>query len=43
MPTRWDAFYKQVLAQFFAKQQVTVTTEVEVGRLPRKIDISIWN
>lgn len=41
MPTRWDAFYKQVLVEFLAKQQVAVTTEVEVGRLPRKIDISV--
>ena len=41
MPTPWDAVYKQVLQQFFQEQQVTVTTEVEVGRLPRKIDIAL--
>ena len=26
--------------RFFQKQQVTANTEVEVGRLPRKIDIA---
>ncbi len=41
MPTPWDAVYKHVLQRFFQKQQVTVTTEVEIGRLPRKIDIAL--
>ena len=41
MPTPWDAVYKQVLQRFFQKQQVTINTEVEVGRLPRKIDIAL--
>ena len=41
MPTPWDAVYKQVLQRFFQKQQVLVNTEVEVGRLPRKIDIAL--
>ncbi|MFQ6041796.1 MAG: hypothetical protein ACE5PV_13140 [Candidatus Poribacteria bacterium] len=41
MPTPWDAVYKQVLQRFFQKQQVNVATEVEVGRLPRKIDIAL--
>ena len=41
MPTPWDAVYKQVLQRFFQKQQVTANTEVEVGRLPRKIDIAL--
>jgi len=29
------------LQRFFQKQQVTITTEVEVGRLPRTIDIAV--
>ena len=41
MPTPWDAVFKQVLQRFFQKQQVSVNTEVEVGRLPRTIDIAI--
>lgn len=41
MPTPWDAVYKQVLQRFFQKQQVIANTEVEVGRLPRKIDIAL--
>ena len=41
MPTPWDAVYKQVLQRFFQIQQVNVATEVEVGRLPRKIDIAL--
>jgi len=41
MPTPWDAVYKQVLQQFFYKHQISVTTEAEVGRLPRKIDIAL--
>jgi hypothetical protein len=41
MPTPWDAVYKQVLQRFFQKQKVSIATEVEVGRLPRTIDIAI--
>ncbi|MBM3237700.1 hypothetical protein FJZ31_15535 [Candidatus Poribacteria bacterium] len=41
MPTPWDAFYKEVLTQFFQKEQVSVNTQVEVGRLPRAIDIAV--
>lgn len=41
MPTPWDALYKQVLMRFFQKEKVTVNTEVEVGRLPRTIDIAL--
>ena len=41
MHTPWDAVYKQVLQRFFQKQQVIATTEVEVGRLPRKVDIAL--
>lgn len=39
MPTPWDAVYKQVLTQFLSQHNVNVATEVEVGRLPRKIDV----
>jgi hypothetical protein len=41
MPTPWDALYKQVLTRFFQKEKVTVNTEVEVGRLPRTIDLAL--
>ena len=41
MPTPWDAFYKQVLQEFFQKHKVAITTEVEVGRLPKTIDIAV--
>jgi len=39
MPTPWDAVYKQVLQRFFQKLKIIINTEVEVGRLPRTIDI----
>ena len=41
MPTPWDALYKQVLTRFFQRENITATTEVEVGRLPRTIDIAL--
>ncbi|MBM3240934.1 hypothetical protein FJZ31_32025 [Candidatus Poribacteria bacterium] len=41
MPTPWDAVYKQILQRFFQKRGISITTEVEVGRLPRTIDIAI--
>jgi hypothetical protein len=33
-----DPVFKQVLADEFAEYQASLQTEVEVGRLPRKID-----
>ena len=41
MPTPWDAVYKQVLQRFFQQQRLNIATEVEVGRLPRTIDIAL--
>ncbi|HIE53209.1 MAG TPA: hypothetical protein EYP85_15765, partial [Armatimonadetes bacterium] len=38
MPTSWDAIYKQVLVRWFERWGVTLVTEVEVARLPRRID-----
>ena len=41
MHVPWDAFYKQVMKRYFQSQQITsVETEVEVGRLPRTIDLT---
>ena len=37
-PTPWDAVLKEVVTLLFGQAGAAVTTEVEVGRLPRKID-----
>lgn len=38
MRRSWDAVYKELLARLFARWQILLTTQVEVGRLPRTID-----